>query len=200
MPRENYNVNWQISWVIGVHEVLMPFLIQSWQQDINLGCCLAHCHPVSARNLKSSLLPSISLLSSAPKRTLPQLPSAPSLYTHNYHLSPICFHSHETFASVALSLLYAYTRRHFPKAFWDLVAAETLNMWKQNILYEPGQTDTTMRWHSLINTQPKFRKYISAENAAHSEAARCRGRWLHCVCEMQIHNSHKYCSSHGVFV
>lgn len=87
MPRENYNVNWQISWVIGVHEVLMPFLIQSWQQDINLGCCLAHCHPVSARNLKSSLLPSISLLSSAPKRTLPQLPSAPlSVHTQ---LSPL---------------------------------------------------------------------------------------------------------------
>lgn len=43
----------------------------------------------------------------------------------------------------SLSPLLSLSSSQSPEALWELAMSETLNTWKQNILFEPGHTDTS---------------------------------------------------------
>lgn len=151
MPRENYNVNWQISWVIVLHEALMPSLLQSWQQDISRD---AASRTVTPCQWEISLLPSIPLLSSAPKKNTATAHKCTLFCARAVITSP----QHEK-AHVCFSRSFSHVRTHtlasgFQRHFGDLVVTETLNTLKQKPPVWAGA-----HWHN--NAVTLFDEHLS---------------------------------------
>lgn len=97
-----------------------------------------------------------------------------------------------------LSLTHTYTLSSTPKAPWELALVETLNTRKQNILFEPRQTDTTLQLRSLMKRTPGLETEFHQINTWHSEDAPFRGysvsREVIALClwnTKPMNNSHK---------